>query len=190
MRKLRPREIKYLAQDYVKLVSGKSDFKTYLCWLMIPGSGRSPGIRNGNLLQCSCLENSVGRGTWQAIAHGVAKSQTQPSTCTHACMHTCAYAHTHTHTHIHTHTADSQLKVGTAVLCGQTWRYRVGFGQVRKSLHILREEDSLISIKGMCLWIVHQVEPSAENIEKSARDCPHPSHSWISCLWAFPFYRC
>ena len=31
MRKLRPREIKYLAQGYVKLVSGKSDFKTYLC---------------------------------------------------------------------------------------------------------------------------------------------------------------
>ena len=32
----------------------------------IPGSGRSPGRRNGNLLQYSCLENSMDRGAWQA----------------------------------------------------------------------------------------------------------------------------
>ena len=40
---------------------------------LIPGSGRSPGERNGYLLQYSCLENSVDRG---ATFHGVAKSQT------------------------------------------------------------------------------------------------------------------
>ena len=28
----------------------------------IPGSGRSPGEENGNLLQYSCLENSMDRG--------------------------------------------------------------------------------------------------------------------------------
>ena len=28
----------------------------------IPGSGRSPGEGNGNPLQYSCLENSMGRG--------------------------------------------------------------------------------------------------------------------------------
>ena len=28
----------------------------------IPGSGRSPGIGNGNPLQYSCLENSMDRG--------------------------------------------------------------------------------------------------------------------------------
>ena len=28
----------------------------------IPGSGRSPGEGNGNLLQYSCLENSMDRG--------------------------------------------------------------------------------------------------------------------------------
>ena len=39
----------------------------------IPGSGRSPGVENGNLLQYSCLENSVDRGAWQAIVHGVTK---------------------------------------------------------------------------------------------------------------------
>ena len=30
----------------------------------IPGSGRSPGGRNSNPLQYSCLENPMGRGTW------------------------------------------------------------------------------------------------------------------------------
>ena len=32
---------------------------------LIPGSGRSPGVGNGNPLQYSCLENSVDRGAWQ-----------------------------------------------------------------------------------------------------------------------------
>ena len=41
----------------------------------IPGSGRSPGEANGNSLQDSCLENPMDRGTWQATAHGVKKSQ-------------------------------------------------------------------------------------------------------------------
>ena len=31
---------------------------------MIPGLGRSPGVINGNLLQYSCLENSMDRGAW------------------------------------------------------------------------------------------------------------------------------
>ena len=42
----------------------------------IPGSGRSPGERNGNPLQNSCLENPMDRGGWWATVHGVAKSQT------------------------------------------------------------------------------------------------------------------
>ena len=42
----------------------------------IPALGRSPGGRNGNLLQYFCLENSIDRGAWQAAVHGVAKSQT------------------------------------------------------------------------------------------------------------------
>ena len=37
------------------------------------GSGRSLGIGNGNPLQYSCLENSVDKGAWQAIVHGVAR---------------------------------------------------------------------------------------------------------------------
>ena len=43
----------------------------------IPGSGRSPEKGYGNPLQCSCLENSMDGGTWQAIVHGIAKSWTQ-----------------------------------------------------------------------------------------------------------------
>ena len=45
----------------------------------IPGSGRSPGDGNGNLLQYSCLENSMDGGAWRATVHGVVKSQTQLS---------------------------------------------------------------------------------------------------------------
>ena len=42
----------------------------------IPGLGKSPGEGNGNPLQYSYLENSVDRGAWRAIVHGVAKSWT------------------------------------------------------------------------------------------------------------------
>ena len=50
----------------------------------IPGWGRSPGVGNGNLLKYSCLENSMDRGAWQDIVHGVAESN-------------MTGAHTHTH---------------------------------------------------------------------------------------------
>ena len=46
---------------------------------LIPGSGKSPGVGNGTRLQCSCLENVMDRGVWQAIVHGVPKGQTQLS---------------------------------------------------------------------------------------------------------------
>ena len=42
----------------------------------IPGSGRSPGEGNGNPLQYSYLENSMDRGAWWAIVHGVTKNWT------------------------------------------------------------------------------------------------------------------
>ena len=43
---------------------------------LIPVSGRSPGGGSGNPLQYSCLGNSMDRGAWWAIVHGVAKSWT------------------------------------------------------------------------------------------------------------------
>ena len=36
----------------------------------VPGSGRSPGIGNGNLLQYSCLDNPMDRGAWWVTVHG------------------------------------------------------------------------------------------------------------------------
>ena len=42
---------------------------------LIPGSGRSPEVRNGNVPQYSCLENSTDRGAWRATVHSVTKSQ-------------------------------------------------------------------------------------------------------------------
>ena len=42
----------------------------------LPGLGRSPGEGKGNPFQYSCLENPKDRGAWQAIVHGVGKSQT------------------------------------------------------------------------------------------------------------------
>ena len=50
----------------------------------ISGLGRSPGGRNGNPLQYSCVENSMDRGVLWATVHGVTNSWTQPST--HTCM--------------------------------------------------------------------------------------------------------
>ena len=49
---------------------------------LIPGLGKSPGERNGNPFQYSCLENSKDRGAWWTAVHGVAKSQTQLNTST------------------------------------------------------------------------------------------------------------
>ena len=43
---------------------------------LIPGLGRSPREGNGNRLQHPCLENSMDRGAWRAIEHGVTKSKT------------------------------------------------------------------------------------------------------------------
>ena len=45
----------------------------------IPGLGGSPVEGNGNPLQYSCLENSMDRGDWWAMVHGIAKSQTRLS---------------------------------------------------------------------------------------------------------------
>ena len=58
--------------------SGGSDGKESACNEGDPSSilglGRSSGERNGYPLQYSCLGNSMIRGGWRAMAHGVAES--------------------------------------------------------------------------------------------------------------------
>ena len=62
---------------------GGSDSKESACnagdLSSIPRLGRSPGEGDGNPLQYSCLKNPMDSGAWQAIVHGLAKSQTQLS---------------------------------------------------------------------------------------------------------------
>ena len=43
----------------------------------IPGSWRSPGEANGNLLQYSCLRNPIDGGSWWGTVHRVSKCGTQ-----------------------------------------------------------------------------------------------------------------
>ena len=45
--------------------------------LLSLGWGRSSGEGNGNPLQYSCLKNFMDGGAWQAVVHGVTKSQTE-----------------------------------------------------------------------------------------------------------------
>ena len=73
------RDILYMRQGF----PGGSDGEESACNAgnlgLIPGLGRSSGGGSGNPLQYSCLENFMDRGPWQAIVHGVAKSQTRLS---------------------------------------------------------------------------------------------------------------
>ena len=45
-----------------------------------PGSGRSPGVGNGNPLQYSCLEYPMDRGAWRATVLGVTESDMTEAT--------------------------------------------------------------------------------------------------------------
>ena len=62
-----------IAQMVKNLSTGAGDLTS------IPGLVKPPGGGHSNLLQCSCLESPMDRGTWWPIAHGVAKSRTQLS---------------------------------------------------------------------------------------------------------------
>ena len=46
---------------------------------LIPGSGRSPGIGNGNPLQYPCLKNAMDKEASWATVHGFARSWKQLS---------------------------------------------------------------------------------------------------------------
>ena len=52
----------------------------------IPGSGRYPGVGNGNPLQYSCLENFMDRGAWWTTVHGAAELDRTERLHTHVCV--------------------------------------------------------------------------------------------------------
>ena len=54
-------------------------------WMLSLG-WRVPWSRKWQLLQYSCLKNSMDRGTWWAIVHGVAKNWTGLTAPMHGCM--------------------------------------------------------------------------------------------------------
>ena len=83
---------------------------------LIPGWRRSPGKRNDNPFQYSCLGNPMNEGAWRATVHGVTKSQLQLSDypATPQGLHVPKFSNpehlsfqkkcTRTHTHKQTHT--------------------------------------------------------------------------------------
>ena len=64
-------------------IPGGSDGKEFACIAgdlgSISESGRFPGEEDSYPLQYSCLDNSMVRGAWPAIVHGIAKSWTRLS---------------------------------------------------------------------------------------------------------------
>ena len=69
---------KYLSAGYVwRIVTRSERAGDSRDVSSIPRSGKSLGGGNGNLLQYSCLGNSIDRGAWWATVYGTVQSQTQ-----------------------------------------------------------------------------------------------------------------
>ena len=68
----------FFFKDIQWVFPGGSDDKESACNVREPGL--IPGLgRDCYQFQYSCLENSMDRGAWQAIVHGIAKSWTRLS---------------------------------------------------------------------------------------------------------------
>ena len=80
----------------------------------IHGSGRSPGVGNGNPLQYSCWEDPMDRGSRHATARGIAKSWTWLSTCAYVYILLVLFLWrilTHTESEIHNVTSENEKEM-------------------------------------------------------------------------------
>ena len=75
----------WVAKAHQKLMESTCQSRRLKRWGFDPWVGKTPGVGNSNPLLYSCLENSMGRGAWQAVIHGTAKSWTQLSNWVHTC---------------------------------------------------------------------------------------------------------
>ena len=98
----------------------------------------SPGGRNGNPIQYSCLGNPMDRGAWQGTAHGVTKELDVTYQ-----LNNNNWTHTHTHTYTHTHTHDgilfSHKKEGSLDICSimdGTWGHYAKWNKSDKERQI------------------------------------------------------
>ena len=109
---------------------------------LIPELGRSPGEGNGNPLQYSCLENSMDRGTWQAI---------QSMDSQRVRYNWVTNTHTHTHTHTHKCTLTIWLSIPTP-------RYLSKQSEVKMYFHTK-----------ICMWILtmNHNHPKLKTIQMS-----------------------
>ena len=69
-----------MCQGFPRWLSGKESACKAGDTRLIPGSGRSPGGRNGNSLQYSYLESSMDRGAWWATVDGITELDTVTDT--------------------------------------------------------------------------------------------------------------
>ena len=119
---------------------------------LFPGLGRSPGVKNDNPLQYSCLENSMDRGTWQATGHEVAKHRTLCkglSKNTHTQMYIPIYTHKYVLSCITDHPQTQQLETTTTKIY-----YLTQFPWVRNSVAFYvggsGSGESLRGLKSRC----------------------------------------
>ena len=146
---------------------------------LIPESERSLGGGNGNPFQYFCLENPVGRGSWWATVHRVAKSWTRLRVCAPVCV--CA----------HTHTLEVQDQ------CGSRLVFSAASSWLADScpLQVPSRCETAVSSHHLCSALAHpwsQCVPTSS----SSKDSSHMGLEltltvsfWLNCLIKGPTFK-
>ena len=113
----------------------------------IPGLGRASGGRHDNPFQCPCLKNSMDRGGWWAIVHGVTKSQIRLS----------HEAHTHIILELTTEARDGFRQGICTGQCGKGW------------CHHINNKETLGRMVRMLIWSLRHISMMKECTNKGYR---------------------